>query len=243
MGRPKPDGFQGELIEMRKSVLGMFGLAAISLAVVSIMTVSAFAADVSKGQFYTEEEYQKLSKDEREAYCNSLASEATQQASMLKDAQARLDAERAKLDDLRAKLKKVDGELQPLEAELSMLEQEMRELESLPTEWTVRRGETLYKISGYDEIYSDPTKWPRIYRANRDKIEDPNLIYPDWILAIPRGWPTMHIVMEGEWLARIASYWEIYGDWREWTKIYEANRDKISDPDLILPGWELDVPR
>jgi nucleoid-associated protein YgaU len=52
-----------------------------------------------------------------------------------------------------------------------------------------------------------------------------------------------HVVVEGEWLARISGYWEIYDDWRHWTKIYEANKDKINDPDLILPGWELDIPR
>jgi nucleoid-associated protein YgaU len=28
-----------------------------------------------------------------------------------------------------------------------------------------------------------------------------------------------------------------------WQEIYEANRDKIKDPDLIQPGWRLKIPR
>jgi nucleoid-associated protein YgaU len=232
-----------ELIEMRKSVLGIIGLAAISLAMIGMMTASVLAADVTKGQFYTEEEYQKLGKKEREAYCSSLAQEADRQASMLSDAEGLLAAERAKLDDLRASLQRVNGELGPVESEVARLEKEIAELEALPTEWTVRKGETLFKISAYEQIYSSGAKWPRIYRANKDRIEDPNLIYPDWVLAIPRGLPMSHMVVEGEWLGKISGYWEIYDDWRHWTKIYEANKDKISDPDLILPGWELDIPR
>lgn len=228
---------------MKKSVLGRTWLAAISLALVLIMAASVLAVDVTKGQFYTEEEYQKLGKKEREAYCASLAQEANNQASMLGDTEGSLAAERAKIDDLKGKLQRVNGELQPIEGEVGRLEKEIAALEALPTKWTVKKGETLFKISAYEQIYSSGAKWPRIYRANRDKIQDPNLIYPDWILQIPRGLPMSHLVVEGEWLARISGYWEIYNDWRHWTKIYEANKDKISDPDLILPGWDLSIPR
>lgn len=228
---------------MKKSITGIIGLAAISLAVFALMAASAFAVDVSRGEFYTEEEYQKLGGKEREAYCASLASEADRQASMLGDAETDLAAEQANVDDLKSTLGQVDGELGPIEAEVARLEKEIAELEALPTTWTVQKGEFLYKISGYDQIYSDPVKWPRIWRANRDKIEDPHLIFPGWVLTIPRDWPTMHTVREGEWLAKISGYWEIYDDWRQWTKIHEANKDKIADPDIIQPGWELSIPR
>ena len=90
------------------------------------------------------------------------------------------------------------------------------------------------------------TKWKRIWRANKDLIEgfhDPNLIYPDWELAIPRDWPYAHTVKEGESLWQIARYWETYGDGRMWQRIYEANQDLIKDPNLIRPGWVLTVPR
>ena len=78
---------------MRKSIVG---IAAISLATVFLLAASVLAADVSRGEFYTEEEYQKLGGKEREAYCASLANEADRQASMLGDAEASLAAEQAR---------------------------------------------------------------------------------------------------------------------------------------------------
>jgi nucleoid-associated protein YgaU len=50
-------------------------------------------------------------------------------------------------------------------------------------------------------------------------------------------------VIEGEYLSKIASYWEIYDDARQWPRIFEANRDQISDPDLIVPNQVLTIPR
>jgi nucleoid-associated protein YgaU len=238
-----PDGFHKEPNVMKKSILGVTLLAAISLATIALTVTSVFAVDVSKGQFYTEQEYQKLSGKEAQAYCQSLADEKARQDRLLSDAQSKLDADKAKLDQLRQQVNKVDGELQPMKSRVQSLQAQIAELEALPKEWTVKKGEFLYKISGYKEIYSDPLKWPRIYRANRDKIEDPQLIYPGWVLRIPRGLPTGHTVVEGEYLARIAGYWEIYDNWRDWPRIYEANKDKIKDPDIIQPGWELKIPR
>jgi nucleoid-associated protein YgaU len=216
-------------------------LAAISL--VMTLSTGVLAADVSKGQFYTEEEYQKLSGDEREAYCASLAGEMDKQKDMLSDYQGQLEAEQKAVADLKAKIAKVDAELNPMKAEATKLQKEIDYYKSLPTSWTVKYGDCLYKISGYEEIYADGTKWPRIYRANRDKIEDPNLIYVDQVLTIPRGLPMKYTVVADDFLGKIAGYWEIYDDWRQWTRIYEANKDKISDPDLIYPDQVLDIPR
>jgi nucleoid-associated protein YgaU len=226
-----------------KKPTGWCALVALSLAIVITWTAGAYAVDVSQGQFYTEEEYQKLSKKDRLAYCEALAAEQARQQQMLTAAQADLSTEQTAVDALNAKVKAVDTELTPAQAEVSRLEAEIAELEGLPTSWTVKQGESLSRISGYTEIYSDPKKWTRIYRANRDRIQDPNLIYVGWVLAIPRGLPATHTVVEGEWLSRISGYWEIYNDWRQWTRIYEANKDKIKDPDMIRPGWELAIPR
>ena len=49
--------------------------------------------------------------------------------------------------------------------------------------YTVREGDTLSKIARAH--YGDASKWPRIYEANRDIIEDPDLIYPGQTLTIP----------------------------------------------------------
>ena len=52
--------------------------------------------------------------------------------------------------------------------------------------WIVSKGESLWKIAGNQDIYGDSNKWELIWRANLEIIKDPNLIYPNQILIIPR---------------------------------------------------------
>lgn len=57
---------------------------------------------------------------------------------------------------------------------------------SLPSLYSVRRGETLPQIAARSEIYNDSSLWPLIYRANRDQIRDPKQLWPGQTLKIPR---------------------------------------------------------
>ena len=49
-----------------------------------------------------------------------------------------------------------------------------------------------------------------------------------------------YTVKSGDSLSAIAK--KEYGDAGAWRRIFEANRDQISDPDLIHPGQELKIP-
>lgn len=49
----------------------------------------------------------------------------------------------------------------------------------------------------------------------------------------------LHVVKKKETLSSIAH--QYYGV-RNWRKIYEANRDRINDPNVIYPGMELVIP-
>lgn len=109
--------------------------------------------------------------------------------------------------------------------------------------YTVVKGDWLSKIAGYSFIYNDISKWPIIYRANRDQIKDPNLIYPDQVIKIPRGLPNEWKVYKGECLWKIAGYPEVYNNAAKWPMIYRANKDKIKDPDLIYPNQVFQIPR
>ncbi|TMQ46941.1 MAG: LysM peptidoglycan-binding domain-containing protein [Candidatus Eisenbacteria bacterium] len=51
---------------------------------------------------------------------------------------------------------------------------------------------------------------------------------------------TTYTVKKGDNLSKIAR--EIYGNADEWQRIFEANRDRIEDPDLIEPGQKLKIP-
>lgn len=49
--------------------------------------------------------------------------------------------------------------------------------------YTVVKGDCLYLIA--KRFYEDGNKWRQIYNANKDKIKNPNLIYPKQVLVIP----------------------------------------------------------
>ena len=49
-----------------------------------------------------------------------------------------------------------------------------------------------------------------------------------------------YTVQSGDNLSKIAKH--VYGDPNKWHKIFEANRDKIKNPDLIHPGQVLTLP-
>lgn len=51
--------------------------------------------------------------------------------------------------------------------------------------YTVKKGDCLWYIAGYREIYSNPLRWPLIFKANSDQIRDPDLIYPGQVFVIP----------------------------------------------------------
>ncbi len=47
----------------------------------------------------------------------------------------------------------------------------------------VQPGETLWQIAA--ALSGNPHRWPELYRANRDQIKDPSLLYPGQRLASP----------------------------------------------------------
>jgi len=51
----------------------------------------------------------------------------------------------------------------------------------------------------------------------------------------------VYTVKSGDSLSKIAKY--IYGNAGDYTKIFEANRDILKNPDLIQPGQKLKLPK
>jgi nucleoid-associated protein YgaU len=49
--------------------------------------------------------------------------------------------------------------------------------------YTVVAGDSLSKIAKRE--YGDAAKWPVIFEANRDKIQNPDLIHPGQVLTLP----------------------------------------------------------
>lgn len=81
-------------------------------------------------------------------------------------------------DILWDKIKAIGGE-QPsdIEADIKVADR------SVYHRHTVKKGETLGKIAKY--YYGNSSKYKEIYQANTDKLDNPDLIYPDQELIIP----------------------------------------------------------
>lgn len=55
--------------------------------------------------------------------------------------------------------------------------------------YTVQKGDSLSKIA--QQVYGRADKWHAIFDANRDRIDDPDLIHPGQVLVLPDA-PKLH---------------------------------------------------
>ena len=114
-------------------------------------------------------------------------------------ARARIAELDAQIADLQRRIRDLDSQInqerqainslnQQVSSTQNQLNQAQMDLEKVrfPEEYTVIKGDCLWNISKKDYIYNDPFQWPRIYEANKDKIKDPDLIYPNQVFKIVR---------------------------------------------------------
>jgi LysM repeat protein len=98
-------------------------------------------------------------------------------------------------------------------------------------EYTVQRGDTLTEIAREHDVSLSEV-------VELNEIANPDLILPGQVILIPGadGNPaSVHVVARGETLSRIAS---VYGS--NAATIARANR--LRNPNLILPGQQLNIP-
>jgi hypothetical protein len=55
------------------------------------------------------------------------------------------------------------------------------------THYIVHRHDCLWEIAAKPAIYGDSFQWPLLFKANRDAIQDPDLIYPRQDLKVQKG--------------------------------------------------------
>ena len=130
-----------------------------------------------------------------------------------------------------------------------------------PMNYTVAKGDNLTKISR--RFYGDASMVKAIFAANRKVLKTPNLIKEGQKLFLPaksasvrtishrstmagttprarRVQPTTYKVKKGDSLFLIAK--RIYGRGSKWTKIYNANKAKLKNPDRVREGMVLRIP-
>lgn len=126
--------------------------------------------------------------------------------------------------------------------------------------YTVVASDSLWDISR--RFYGDGTLYTLIFRANEGRLmttgepfTDPRLIRPGWVLDVPLAGQNVWVadslvtyrVRPDDSLWRIAE--SFLGDGFRWSEIWELNQGRdmgggrrFTDPDLILPGWALELP-
>ncbi len=99
-----------------------------------------------------------------------------------------------KISQRQALLTKLDSLRKEASQRLGSCADAIKRWKSLPKSYVVKRGDTLWGISSKSFVYNDPWQWPLIYRANRSKIRNPHLIFPNENLKIPRDITCRQIV-------------------------------------------------
>jgi nucleoid-associated protein YgaU len=85
-------------------------------------------------------------------------------------------------------------------------------------EWTVERGDTLWEIATHEKVYADPFLWPLIFKANRSKIKEPDLIFPKQVFTLTQD------ASEGEKKSAVR-----HARNRRWPDIEEGYDDRYVD--------------
>jgi nucleoid-associated protein YgaU len=163
-------------------------------------------ADASLGDYYTEKEYQKLSEEQRAEYCQELSEQRDLFREQIEGAEEALDALHQNKGPLRAEIDSLTARAEELERRLaearaaggtsaskggSAKDGATKDGTAASTtagshRHVVRPGESLWSISAKPEVYGEGARWNRLYRNNKDRIQNPDRIYPGQEIQIPR---------------------------------------------------------
>lgn len=151
----------------------------------------------------------------------------------------------------------------PIPATLPGSQTSQEENLSLPQTHKVAQGESLWKIA--EKYYKSGYNWMDIAQAN--KMANANFLAVGQELTIPDVQPKLvqtnqaqanappakdtkpdttiggeaYDIIQGDHLWGIAV--RAYGDGYQWTKIWQANKAQIKNPNLIYPGQKLTLPK
>jgi nucleoid-associated protein YgaU len=149
-------------------------------------------ADPSLGDYYTKKEYDHLTKEQREQYCEDLADQLESYRDQIASGHEALAALQknapalcAEVDSLRSVQAALSRTVAAEESLAVARRGATRPIDTgTTTSYQVKPGDSLWKISR--GAYGRGSEWERIFRLNGDRVRDPNLIFPGQTLAIPR---------------------------------------------------------
>lgn len=120
-------------------------------------------------------------------------------------------------------------------------------------QYIVQPGETLWTIAFNYYGSAQPGVINRILAANRNVIPPGGHLTAGMVITLPaqglrppvtqaqlEDAAGLYLVRSGDTLGRIAQHF--YGEAAQWRRIFEANRDRISNPNVIVEGQWLVIP-
>lgn len=122
----------------------------------------------------------------------------------------------------------------------------------------VKDRETLSEIAR--QYYGRTAEWHTIYQANKAVIDDPDNLSPGTRIEIPDSAPRgnasapaptaiaqrpapavqQYTLKQGETLAHVAE--KFLGSQGKWREVYQLNKDRIKNPNVVAPGTVIRVP-
>jgi len=139
------------------------------------------------------------------------------------------------------------GSAQPSAIETPTEAAHEQEATTVEATHTVRHGDSLWSIA--ERHLGSGRRYPEIARLNSDLLGGhDDFLRPGWVLRLPvPDAGCTYVVRPGDTLSGIAR--THLGDETAWPAIYEASTatrqpggGRLTDPDLILPGWRLTLP-
>ena len=175
------------------------------------------------------------------------------------DAQQSAEAVASEMDAIREQITAAQGEIdqtwgqiynhvssdesgaEMFSADLTELQGEVAGLNNMSAEQLV---ENPARLDAIDQRLAEMRSQDlSVLSANERELDEMERMMANVRSRMERASNSWYDVVRGDCLWRISGKQQIYNDPFQWTKIYSANTEQISDPDLIFPAQRLAIPR
>ncbi len=86
-----------------------------------------------------------------------------------------------------ALISRINDRLKKLQDNIASLMKTLDKSKTYTVGTWAKDRDCLWNIAKKKDIYNNAWLWPKIWQGNRDKIKNPDLIKPKWVLKIPAG--------------------------------------------------------
>ncbi len=82
---------------------------------------------------------------------------------------------------------RIKNRIERLQSNIASLKKTLEKEKTYTVGTWARDRDCLWNIAKKKDIYNNAWLWPKIWQGNKDKIKNPDIIKPKWVLKIPAG--------------------------------------------------------